>query len=462
MKVSPMSAPGRNDAGGKRTVPSMASRLARALGVWTLMWVAAVGLAIWLATTHEVDELLDDTLASSAALLVATLSGHDDSDRAQVPDPSVERFAWQLVDAQGLVLLRSPRAPQTAWHDDGRAGFHTVPGWRLFALPTGRDGQMLYAAQTLSERREARLDVGLAASAAALAMGLLGHGWLRTRLRQELQPLQRLSERLQHWQPGEAVQPLGAPERMELASFHRALEALADRLAARLATERAFAAHAAHALRTPLAGIDAQLAVAAREATGPLVERLQRVREAAARLKPVMSALLALFRSADGAAALQREVLDAHTLRSRLPSMPLDVRPAGSGSVHADPDLLLAALVNLLDNAARAGARHAVLSVTDGVLTLHDDGPGVTPAQRGALQQVLQAAARTPDTGGASGPPLGLGLLLADRVARAHGGRLSLPDVEHGFAARLTLGAACLCPADTASPAVPQPEPPPA
>ena len=79
--------------------------------------------------------------------------------------------------------------------------------------------------------------------------------------------------------------------------MHDAISALGERLARRVANERAFSAHAAHALRTPLAGIDTQLAVAQREAPASLQPRLARVREAAGRLTRVVSALLALFRS---------------------------------------------------------------------------------------------------------------------------------------------------------------------
>ena len=64
-------------------------------------------------------------------------------------------------------------------------------------------------------------------------------------------------------------------------------------------------------------------------------------------------------------------------------------------------------------------------------LTVHDDGPGVTPERLQALQRALD----TQDYAGCTG----LGLMLADMVARAHGGALTLDGAGPGFTARLRL-----------------------
>jgi signal transduction histidine kinase len=416
--------------------PSIAARLARAVLGWSMAWGLAVGLAVWLAASHEVDELLDEALRASGELMAALAAGHDEPAELPVGTAEVEHFAWQLVAADGRVLRRSMRAPATAWHAAPRTGFVDLPGWRVYGLVAGRDGRVLYAAQTRAERNEARAEVALGAVLAALAVGLLGQLWLRARVRHELQPLQRLSQRLAGWQvpQGPVALALGPPERSELVPVHAALEDLAARLATRLASEQAFSAHAAHALRTPLAGIDAQLAVAARTAPPGLAERLVRVRSAAARLQHVVAALLGLFRSADGTAALQRHPVGLDDLVQRLPPFALAVQAEPGATLDADADLLAAALLNLLDNAQRHGARAVRLAVADGgrVLQVRDDGRGIAPERRAELARAL-AEERYADTGG-------LGLMLADRVARAHGGRLTLPAVDAGFGADLELG----------------------
>ncbi|MCA3242983.1 MAG: sensor histidine kinase [Rubrivivax sp.] len=421
--------------------PSIAGRLARALMGWALVWGLAVGLAVWLAASYEVDELLDEALRDSAELMTAlvaqTPDAADAADAARgIGAVPAKHFAWQLVAADGRVLLRSVRAPQAAWHTAPRAGFADVPGWRIYGQAAGHDGRFLYAAQTRDERAEARSEVALGAVLSALAVGLLGQLWLRARVRHELEPLQQLSQRLAQWRldDGPPSAALGVPARQELAPVHEAIEGLAVRLASRLAHEQAFSAHAAHALRTPLAGIDAQLAVAARSAPPELAERLVRVRGAAARLQHVVAALLGLFRSVDGTASLQRGPVQLAALVARLPAFALEVQVQGEDSLDADADLLSAALLNLLDNAQRHGARHVILSLTAAGhgLQMVDDGPGVTAARREQLAQAL-AEERYADTGG-------LGLMLADRVARAHGGRVTLPAVAQGFAVAMNLG----------------------
>ena len=54
--------------------PSIRGRLANALLFWSLMWSVGVTLAVGLAAQHEVDELLDETLQSTSAVLLHALA----------------------------------------------------------------------------------------------------------------------------------------------------------------------------------------------------------------------------------------------------------------------------------------------------------------------------------------------------------------------------------------------------
>ena len=425
----------RHDASAPRRLPSIAHRLAWTLLGSALLWSVAVSAAVWLAVRHEVGELLDDTLQGAAEAMRPSFATDALPARPPVGPMPSDRYAWQVVaygpDGGARVLSASTRAPAMPFNATPTAGFAQTGAWRVFGAALGRDGRMLYVAQSQDEQLEAALEVGFSAALATLAVALLAHLWLRLRAVQELAPVQRLSERLQTHDLLAPGATLGPAEREELQPVHAAIDGLAAQLARRLANERAFSAHAAHALRTPLAGIDAQLAVALREAPATLQPRLQRVRSAADRLQRVVSALLALFRSG---VDLQREPVDLAALLTRLPVNGLTVEVPPGATVQADIDLLSAALLNLLDNAVRHGARTLRIDTpSPDTVRLRDDGPGVDPVRRATLQAAIDSGEQEGHTG--------MGLMLAAMVARAHGGALKLPAVDTGFAVELRLAA---------------------
>ncbi|NUZ06609.1 sensor histidine kinase [Piscinibacter koreensis] len=412
---------------------SIGGRLVRSLVLWSVLWCVGLGGAVWVIVQEEVGELLDDTLQSAAEGLIGPLAqGRIEPAPPPASSAASTRFTWQLVGYAGgraQVVSAAHGAPAVPLHASPRPGLSEVAGWRVFGLATARDGQMVYVAQTSAERAEAGAEVALAVLLAGAPLTLLAVLGLRWRVARELQPLRELSRRLARYDPLQPGARLGAASRDELQPVHAAIDALAARLARRVADERAFTAHAAHALRTPLAGIDAQLAVALREADAAGRPRLQRVRAAADRLQRVVVALLALFRSG---AEVQRGPLDVAVLAARLSVEGLAIDARGAAPLHADADLVTAALLNLLENAQRHGARSVSLSTpAANVLRLHDDGSGVDAERR----QALQAAIDVQDYAGRTG----LGLMLADLVARAHGGGLRLPEVPQGFAVELRL-----------------------
>lgn len=428
-------------------LPSIRGRLARTLAIVSLAWGLAVTAAVWLVVRHEVDELMDLTLRESAEILHGVLA----FSAAALPQGAVkgaalqtgsrqDHLAWQLVDREGRVLLRSHTAPDAPLRTGWQTGFSDgADEWRIYGQPFPHaeagavPARMLFVAQHDSERREARLEASVFTVIAALLVGLacaLGLRWL---LRRELVPLADLSEAVRHHDPLRPQAPLPPARRAELAPLHYAISDLAQRLARRVASERAFSAHAAHALRTPLAGLDVQLAVALRECPPTLQPRLQRSREAVARLRGVVQALLMMFRSGSEPV---REPVPLRDLFSHLPVEGLTVDAPAAVTVQADPDLLAAALLNLLDNAQRHGARQVQVTATSTAagtrLVLQDDGPGIEPATRQRLQDAI-------DTQDYAALP-GLGLMLADLVARAHGGRLTLDAPARGCAVHLHIG----------------------
>lgn len=423
-----------------RNLPSIRARLARSVLSITLIWCIAIAVVISVVVRSEVDRLLDGALQESSEILFGLMARHVDqaapSDEILPAPPHEEGLVWQLVDWTGQVRMRSHRAPKEPLGELHASGFSDFGSqWRVYSMSLDSRSLVLHVAQSREHREAARLSATAMASGTAVIIGILAALWLRRRVAEETLHVVALSQVLRNYDP---VSPHAAPlpevTRAELIPIRDAVSALAARLAQRIANERAFSAHAAHALRTPLAGMDVQLSVALRESPPECHPRLLKARLANERLRRVVTALLTMFRAGHDP---HPAVIDVEDLIQNIPVDGLEVHLEGKDQLVADPDLLSAAVLNLLDNAVRYGARNVLVrwqrEPVTGVqeLCFCDDGPGVGPERLLYLQQVLDSQEYH---------QIGLGLTLTDLVARAHGGRAR---VDHnptgGFAVRVQL-----------------------
>lgn len=480
----PLPTNGRGPGSAAGRAPGVSS-IRRRVGLAVLAAALAGGvlttLVVWLVVRIETHELMDQSLRESAALLAPAMDAAASAPSGPpawtvVPHRDGRHLVWQLVDAHDGALrrhsLHAPAAPLLAPESlrrlaplptaqpaagtaqalqPGRPTDSADTRWRVIALPLplARPAWLLVA-HSESERRE----VVREAVRPVLLTLLAGAGLLALLsallVRRELRPLARLSQDVHDYDP---LRPETAPQptgRTELQPIADAVSALGQRLARRIHGERAFGAHAAHALRTPLAGLDTQLALALRELPPGQQARVRAARQATQRLIRVSQALLTMLRAGSEPQRQRQPLDDLVALLEPQPAVVLQPGPLLEG----DPDLLAAVLLNAHDNARRHGARRLTITVihrtepgsdtTWQQLTLRDDGHGCDAATRARLLAGL-AGTQTPagrGTAGAPGgaaarslpPPLdGLGLPLADLVARSHGGQLSLPDEGSGF-----------------------------
>ncbi|WP_053076524.1 HAMP domain-containing sensor histidine kinase [Caenimonas sp. SL110] len=418
-----------------RPLPTLQGELSRTLTLVSVGWLLAIVLVVVWGVQHEVQELMDDALRESAEVVYGMISVHallpDEAQDGVLPaPPHVEHMIWQVVGAQGLVMRRSHMAPSTPLMPVFVPGLSDTPdGWRAYAMALPEPQQVLYVAQTRSERAESRYEAAIFVALSALGVSLLFILVMRNRVEAGLRPLRDLTRQIKTYDPLLAATALPESTRAETADVRAATRDLGARLARRVLNEQAFGAHAAHALRTPLAGMDAQLALAQREVGDDARPRIVKARAEVQRLKRVVASLLALFRTGT---ELELAPVLLSDLAARLPMDDIDLQVRGSGLLRADVGLLSAALANLLDNSVRHGARTAWLSLqAEGrvqCLILQDDGPGVSDERRA----VLQASLAEMDGESQSG----LGLKLAHLVAQAHHGSLRLepaPQGTHGF-----------------------------
>ena len=424
--------------------PSIQRRLLRRALATVLAASIVSAAAAAVAVSVEVRTSMESALEEAAQALVI-LAEHESEveaishGRALPAPPHHEVLMWQLRASSGRLIARSHGAPDEPWPAAPLVeGHQRAGGLAVYTIP-GQD-RWLQVAQPLAELRRAQYTAASTAGGTVLALGLLACAILGWAIRQELRPVADFARAVESIGP-ETVRMLPpALPRSELVRAYGELDAMLARLHAKLRSEHAFAAHAAHSLRTPLAGLSAQLEVASAAASAEVAQRIELASAAAHRLAGVVEALLSMTRTTDGA---QWRQFDATELATIATGRAVDVDASqlvNAGVLTGDSDLLAVAVANLVDNAARHGARKVRLTancVADSqAIEVTDDGPGVAKEALAQLESALQRFEQAGEIDSA----LGLGLTLAASVARAHNGCLSLQqDMAdgRGFRARL-------------------------
>jgi two-component system sensor histidine kinase CiaH len=238
----------------------------------------------------------------------------------------------------------------------------------------------------------------------------------------------------------------------------RALVPIRRSLAAQresLRRQREFAADASHELRTPLAVIRASVDDLERHRDAPVATvgtALDDIRAEVDQVTALVDDLLLLARSDSGALALERVPLDLGDVASsgasalatlateRGVAVTVDPEPA---DLLGDPTRLRQLVVILVDNAIRHAPSGGTVDVvvrrvgTHAVLTVDDDGPGISPEDGPRLFDRFYRAAGSPSGG------TGLGLAIAAWIVDAHGGSIAATNRAEGgarFSVRLPLG----------------------
>jgi signal transduction histidine kinase len=352
-------------------------------------------------------------------------------------------FVVQVWTADGRAIYASrahatlPQRAQLGLADVSVAG----QVWRSFSV--AMPSRVIQVSQPLSIRRKLAADAAWRAVLPLLLVApfMAAAAWWLTAL--ALRPLQRVAADVRR-RDEQSLEPLpaaGLPD--EVAPLVSALNALLQRLAQSLNTQRAFVADAAHELRSPLTALKVQLQLL-RRADNP-GQRLVAIDTLAAgidRAARLVEQLLTLARAEPGAAAVAPQRLDLSELvrEAVADTVPLALAHGTAFELLAEAPVwvqgeraALSALVrNLADNAVRyspPGARVELrVAADDGAATLQvdDAGPGIPPADR---ERVFDRFYRR-DAGDAGGT--GLGLAIVRSVAQRHGATVRLDESPLG------------------------------
>ncbi len=247
----------------------------------------------------------------------------------------------------------------------------------------------------------------------------------------------------------------------ELARLTEVLNSMLARLESALKRLSQFAADASHELRTPLAVIrtTAELALRRVRPAESYRESLSEIAAETERMTQLVEDLLTLARAGTEASQMPRSALDlngllreictelnplAETRQIRIDARLGEVKPRDT-VIAGNRAALRRLFVILLDNAikyspAGSGVRLAVAREDGHVaVTIEDSGVGISQAD---LPHIFERFYRT-EKGGEGPEGHGIGLALADHIAKAHGATIEVRSAQGAFSVfRVTFAAA--------------------
>jgi two-component system OmpR family sensor kinase len=420
----------------------------RQLLVWLLaLVIVGVGFAGWLIYRQalaEANELFDYQLEQIAAALPSepfssVLQSRSDSD---------EGVVIQIWNRNGVLMYYShPRVPLAPHAELGFSTETTPRGeWRVYSAIVGDN--VVQLAQPLSIRN--RLAAGVAWRTLwplVLLLPLLGLAiWII--VGRGLTPLQRVTRALDARHP-EALEHL--PDNrlpQEVVPVVRALNALLDRLATALDTQKAFVADAAHELRTPLAAVQIQSQLVARAKDDvSRKEALDDLQAGITRATRLAEQLLALARSEpDGKSAttpvdlhaLLDECVGGSVLVAQQRGVDLGIEASEPATVVGDTNALRVMFNNLIDNATKytpdGGRVDVCLRVAAGnpVVEIADNGPGIPADERERVFDRFYRVGASADRARTDVAGSGLGLAIVRRIAAQHDATVALAESKSG------------------------------
>ncbi|TMV76315.1 HAMP domain-containing histidine kinase [Thioclava sp. BHET1] len=398
---------------------------------------------------------LDRRVLEIFTLLTVSADPDDPEDlinaiRTQIAAAKASHFALQLRDHSGNILATNMGAV------DLPLGWSTVQPKLL-----GRRGDVplrIYSAEASGDRitvgvgfdevstlRETLVSTMLWSSLVALVLALSGAVAIAARLRRRLGQIEATMTQVAEGDLAARLPLSRADDDIDHVSAQ--MNAALERLSALVDGMRQVSTDIAHDLRTPLNRLQLQLHTAAKAAAiqqpvQPLLE------EALAESDAIAATFTALLRIAQIESGLRRErfaPLDLSALVSFIHDtyadvaedagqhLLLDLVSRGPGII-GDRDLMVQALVNLVENAIRHCPPGATITIClraqDGmtILAVRDDGPGIPAEERPKVLRRLYRLERSRTT-----PGSGLGLSLVAAVAELHGASLILGDEDPGL-----------------------------
>jgi signal transduction histidine kinase len=400
---------------------------------------------------------MDKVMGAFARLAAATYEREGRDGLAKLFGDSEDNpnIAFYLFDERGAELsgkTPTPAMRETAKRAAGAGGIlRGAPGQKMFVahpvttesgrryvLVDSRGGRGFFSDQPAAQ--------ALRVLAVLLTAGLLCYLLARYIVSPVIK-LRAVTGQLARGDLSARVSPLLGKRRDELAELGHDFDRMAARIETLVQAQRRLIGDISHELRSPLTRLGVALELA-RQRTGPeassMLDRIGRESES---INEMIGQLLTLSRIESSAdelkmsridlAALVREVADDADFEARSRNRSARATTCEPCVTTGVPGLIRSAVENVLRNAVRHTAEGTEVEIAlscaggerRGVVTVRDRGAGVPES---ALADIFRPfyrveEARDRQTGGA-----GLGLAIAARAVRLHGGEIKASNAPGG------------------------------
>ena len=447
------------------------------LGIGVLLCLLSAG--IYLLVRESLYRELDDSIRETAAIL---------ANQVELENEAIT-YEWQegIGTNRGLIdgalfqfwdesSASTTRSPALDWRDLPKfSGVDGAPLLRNIPLPDGHHGRavglrvypFVLPEEMVAMKERGRvidpkslphiLVVARDAEPVHRALGrlrwVLGGGGLLTlglgfvlvdrAIRSSLRPIHELATQVQEHTGHRLDEALSIPEELpsELTGLAKNFDLLLSRVAAIREREKDFVRHAAHELRTPIAGLRAttDLALSQPRDAAAYAGHLATCHKTAVELGELVKRLSALARIGQPSspvsretvdlAALARECLDPFRHRAAERGLELDDRIGRAAlPVSGDPALLRIIFNNLFDNAVSYAKAEGSIRISG-----RRDGGEVSLVVANTIadfpedpERLFEPLFRRESSRHDAGSHLGIGLTLSLEAARAMGGELTV------------------------------------
>lgn len=420
------------------------------------------GYVLWSFYAYFMESRQTDLDNWASALSESTADALEDKDLQRVQIiarryGAPETITLRIFDAQGWLLASSAQTDPRTLNGSEIPGMQTALQGRAvqgvakgilsnddrlyIAKPIIRKNQLLGVLRLSITLEQFQLQFAKIASTVLVTLGmtLLICAFISDRLARSLsQPIERMRKFAMRVGNGYFGDRLAIAQKNELGQLATDLNRMCERLASLDEERRAFLAKVSHELRTPVSNV--QVTVEALEAGAvdevELRDRFfQTIKDETRRLSGLIHDLLDLGRLEAGVAQLEQQTLSLKGLIDRA-ARAMEPQMQAKGLVTrlkvvdvkftGDPERLLQALLNVLDNAIKHSQMDSEVLIAgyrekrSVVIQVRDQGAGIAEQD---LPRIFEQFYTTRSSGKEGGT--GLGLAISKRIVEAQGGTIT-------------------------------------